>query len=500
MGSKRKSDEEMGSRGSKRPRTSHQSRQASSEDDVGNSANSQEPRPEADEQEKGEETARSGDGAQRGVVRSLHLSQLLRYAQDQEAQRNHQNHPAGPAPEASSEARYPRLPADVAPRPADEDAEIEVTKALGYMEEGSDQEVWNFVERLGGGTFGRACLWVKRNSTHTIIDRAVIKETYLERVDWADDSNWGDNKVPWEAHVHERLSRLDRGRRSIVHFRNHRLVTERAMFRLYMEFGSGGTLNDLIERHANLNDANMKAADGRRLEYHIPARFIWSAFEAMARAACLMKNGSVINASPAEWERLVHRDIKPANILIMHAPRPPADAWWPSLPLVKLGDFGMMVREDNKGFDNPSVLMNLGTELYCAPEQSKNHVQRENQRKYKVTPAADVFAIGKVVLCMMRLRNDTEKRRPSVQLDYTPYEFPEELGRRYGPELVKLVKRCMKPEPDRRISPERLLSKIQGYVESVEDDEGTPTPLKFQLPRPEEYLCEKKDLYELLSR
>lgn len=100
----------------------------------------------------------------------------------------------------------------------------------------------------------------------------------------------------------------------------------------------------------------------------------------------------------------------------------------------------------------------------------------------------------------MQLRNDTEKRHPSVQSDYKPYEFPEELGRRYGPELVKLVKRCMKPEPDKRISPERLLSKIQGYVESVEDDEGTPTPLKFKLPRPEEYLCEKKDLYELLSR
>ncbi|KAI7211122.1 hypothetical protein KC333_g7842 [Hortaea werneckii] len=493
MGSKRKSDEEMGSRGSKRPRTSHQSRQASSDDDVGNSANSQEPRPEAGE-------PRSSDGAQRGVVRSLHLSQLLRYAQDQEAQRNHQNHLAEFAPETSSEARYPRLPADVAPRPADKDAEIEITKALGYMEESSAPEEWNFVKCLGSGSFGRACLWVKRNSTHTIIDRAVIKENYLERVDWADDSNWGNDQVPWEAYVHERLSRLDRGRRSIVHFRNHRLVTERAMFRLYMEFGSGGTLNDLIERHANLNDANMKAADGRRLEYHIPARFIWSAFEAMARAACLMKNGSVINSSPAEWERLVHRDIKPANILIMHAPRPPADAWWPSLPLVKLGDFGMMVREDNKGFDNPSVVMNLGTELYCAPEQFSNHLQRENLLKYKLTPAADVFAIGKVVLCMMQLRNDTEKRKPSVQLDYKPYEFPEELGRRYGPELVKLVKRCMKPEPDKRISPERLLSKIQGYVESVEDDEGTPTPLKFQLPRPEDYLCEKKDLYELLSR
>ncbi|RMY48920.1 hypothetical protein D0865_07798 [Hortaea werneckii] len=280
-----------------------------------------------------------------------------------------------------------------------------------------------------------------------------------------------------------------------------RLITERAMFRLYMEFGSGGTLNDLIERHADLNETNMRAADGRRLEYHIPARFIWSAFEAMARAACLMKNDSVINARPTKWERLVRRDIKPANIFIMHAPRPPMDSWWPSLPLVKLGDFGMMVREDNKGYDNPSILMNRGTELYCAPEQFSNHLQRENLLKYKLTPAADVFAIGKVVLCMMQLRNDTEKRRPSVQADYEPYEIPKELERRNGQELLNPVKWCMRPSPRKRISPENLLYVIQEYVNDTEkDDEGTPTPLKFQLPNPKEYVSEKKDLYELLSR
>ncbi|RMY79248.1 hypothetical protein D0862_13213 [Hortaea werneckii] len=369
------------------------------------------------------------------------------------------------------------------------------------MEVGSDPEEWNFVESLGSGTFGRACLWVKRDSTHTIIDRAVIKETYLDRIDWADDWNWGDNQVPWEAYVHERLSGLDRGRRSIVRFRNYRVYAELAMFRLYMEFGSGGTLNDLIERHANLNDANMKAADGRRLEYHIPARFIWSAFESMARAACLMKNGSVINASPAKWERLVHRDIKPANIFIMHAPRPPVDSWWPSLPLVKLGDFGMMVREDNEGYENPSAFINRGTELYCAPEQSSRHLKRENEYKHKLTPAADVFAIGKVVLCMMQLLNDTEKRRPQAPRDYEPYDFPEELERRYGRDLVVLVKGCMRPNPEKRISPEKLLYDIQEYVNDMErDDEGTPTPLKFQLPSPEEYVSEKKDLYELLSR
>lgn len=101
----------------------------------------------------------------------------------------------------------------------------------------------------------------------------------------------------------------------------------------------------------------------------------------------------------------------------------------------------------------------------------------------------------------MQLQNDTDKRRPPVQLDYEPYEFPKELERRYGHEIVNLVKGCMRSNPYKRISPENLLYDIQEYVNDTEnDDEGTPTPLKFQLPRPEEYVSEKKDLYELLSR
>lgn len=101
----------------------------------------------------------------------------------------------------------------------------------------------------------------------------------------------------------------------------------------------------------------------------------------------------------------------------------------------------------------------------------------------------------------MQLWNDTNERSPPVELDFTPYDFPKELERRYGRELVNLVKSCMRPNPEKRISPENLLYDIQGYVNDIDrDDEGTPTPLKFQLPSPEEYVSEKQDLYELLSR
>ncbi|KAI7284147.1 hypothetical protein KC345_g2500 [Hortaea werneckii] len=497
--SKRKSDENTGFRGPKRPRTSRQRGQASSDGNTGNSASRQELRSDADEQDEGEEIAQSSNGAHRRISGALHLSKLLRFAQDAEAQLDHQTDSAEAVSGTPSEARYPPLPADVPARPARKTNQIESTKKLGYMEVGSAPEQWNFVKSLGRGTYGRACLWVKRDNSHAIIDRAVIKESYLSRKRWEDKWNWWDNQVPWEAHIHERLSRLDRGRRSIVQFRNYRVYPELAMFRLYMEFGCGGTLNDLIERHARIR--NTKAADGKKLNPYIPTRLIWSAFEAMARAACLMKSGSVIHSDPDNWERLVHRDIKPTNILIMHAPRPPADAWWPSLPLVKLGDFGLMVREDIKGYKNPSKRMNMGTGLYCAPEQLSTHLRRKNRYKHKLTPAADVFAIGKVIMCMMRLWNDSPNHSPPVQLDYEPYDFPEKLERRYGRDLVKLVKLCMRPNPEKRISPENLLYDIREYVNDMErDSEGTPTPLKFQLPSPEEYVNEKKDLYELLSR
>ncbi|KAI7171803.1 hypothetical protein KC316_g5680 [Hortaea werneckii] len=198
-GSKRKSDEDTRARGPKRPRTSHQSDQASGDGEVGNSASRQDSRPEADEQDTGEETARLSNEALQDEIDDLVRGHVLRAVHAQQAQADHQSDPVRVASEASSEARYPPLPADVASRPADEAAEIESTKKLGYMEAGSVPEEWNFVECIGTGTFGRACLWVKRNNTHTIIDRAVIKENYLETIEWADDLNWGDNRVPWEA-------------------------------------------------------------------------------------------------------------------------------------------------------------------------------------------------------------------------------------------------------------------------------------------------------------
>ncbi|RMZ02000.1 hypothetical protein D0860_07386 [Hortaea werneckii] len=339
---------------------------------------------------------------------------------------------------------------------------------LGYMEVGSAPEQWNFVKSLGRGTYGRACLWVKRDNSHNIIDRAVIKESSLSRKRWEDNWNW------WTI-------RLDRGRRSIVQFRNYRVFPELAMFRLYMEFGSGGTLNDLIERHARIRDT--KAADGKRLKPKLHTHTL--------RMVSLRGDGKGSMPDEVRQRHSFRSPYLAKTCSSRHQARKQ-----------QLGDFGMMVREDIKGYKNPSKQINMGTELYCAPEQLSTHTRRKNLYKHKVTPAADVFAIGKVVLCMMQLWNDTTNRSPPVKIDYEPYGFPDELERRYGQELVVLVRECMRPRPRKRISPENLLFAIQERVNSLEDieDEGTPTPLKFQLPGPEEYLSENRDLYELLSR
>lgn len=83
--------------------------------------------------------------------------------------------------------------------------------------------------------------------------------------------------------------------------------------------------------------------------------------------------------------KLVHRDVKPANIFFS---RPPGDG---RLPLVKLGDFGIMKWGDfhaslTTGTLTASSQKGLGTLKYMSPEQALNPKE--------VTPASDMFSFG----------------------------------------------------------------------------------------------------------
>jgi len=85
-----------------------------------------------------------------------------------------------------------------------------------------------------------------------------------------------------------------------------------------------------------------------------------------------MKRGALLyDLSPPDWQPVVHSDIKPGNVFLTK----PHHTIWPSVPQLKLGDFGGMTLIDQPGRCNPSSAMRRkGTMRYIAPVSSSRLV------------------------------------------------------------------------------------------------------------------------------
>jgi eukaryotic-like serine/threonine-protein kinase len=113
---------------------------------------------------------------------------------------------------------------------------------------------------------------------------------------------------------------------------------------------------------------------------------------------------------------LVHRDVKPHNLLLGHD------------GVLKLGDFGIAVGLEGTRFTMAGTV--LGTAAYLAPEQARGE---------HVTAAADVYALGLVLVEMLTGRPDR-----SARLDRVP------------PGLAHVVRRCLATDPAERPTADEL--------------------------------------------
>lgn len=95
----------------------------------------------------------------------------------------------------------------------------------------------------------------------------------------------------------------------------------------------------------------------------------------------LIKSFSAILAGMtyAHAQRRIHRDLKPENVLIVNG-----------TPMI--GDFGLGKRMDSDATDLTQTEMMMGTVAYMAPEQFTDAA--------RVTPSADVYALGKLFVHM----------------------------------------------------------------------------------------------------
>ncbi|MFJ6987350.1 MULTISPECIES: PQQ-binding-like beta-propeller repeat protein [unclassified Streptomyces] len=136
---------------------------------------------------------------------------------------------------------------------------------------------------------------------------------------------------------------------------------------------------------------------------------------------------------------VVHRDLKPSNVLL--AEDGP-----------KVIDFGISRPKDSELRTETGKL--IGTPPFMAPEQFR--------RPREVGPAADIFALGSVLVHAATGRGPFDSDSPYVVAYQVVHDEPDLTG---VPEtLAPLVLRCLAKEPDERPTPDELMRELRSVA------------------------------------
>jgi serine/threonine protein kinase/outer membrane protein assembly factor BamB len=157
---------------------------------------------------------------------------------------------------------------------------------------------------------------------------------------------------------------------------------------------------------------------------------------------------------------VVHRDLKPSNVLL--AEDGP-----------KVIDFGISRPKDSELRTETGKL--IGTPPFMAPEQFR--------RPREVGPAADVFALGSVLVHAATGRGPFDSDSPYVVAYQVVHDEPDLTG---VPEnLAPLVLSCLAKEPEERPSPDELMRELRSVAASYDTQAFIPAQRTGGIPGPE---------------
>ncbi|MER5179016.1 serine/threonine-protein kinase [Streptomyces sp. NPDC002896] len=158
---------------------------------------------------------------------------------------------------------------------------------------------------------------------------------------------------------------------------------------------------------------------------------------------------------------VVHRDLKPSNVLL--AEDGP-----------KVIDFGISRPKDSELRTETGKL--IGTPPFMAPEQFR--------RPREVGPAADIFALGSVMVHAATGRGPFDSDSPYVVAYQVVHDEPDLTG--VPEELAPLVLRCLTKEPEDRPTPDELMRELRSVAASYDTQAFIPAQRAGdQAPRPE---------------
>ncbi|MFJ8047467.1 serine/threonine-protein kinase [Streptomyces luteogriseus] len=157
---------------------------------------------------------------------------------------------------------------------------------------------------------------------------------------------------------------------------------------------------------------------------------------------------------------VVHRDLKPSNVLL--AEDGP-----------KVIDFGISRPKNSELRTETGKL--IGTPPFMAPEQFR--------RPREVGPAADVFALGSVMVHAATGRGPFDSDSPYVVAYQVVHDEPDLTG--IPASLAPLVARCLAKEPEDRPTPDELMRELRSVAASYDTQAFIPAQRTGDTPRPE---------------
>ncbi|WP_128802621.1 MULTISPECIES: serine/threonine-protein kinase [unclassified Streptomyces] len=146
---------------------------------------------------------------------------------------------------------------------------------------------------------------------------------------------------------------------------------------------------------------------------------------------------------------VVHRDLKPSNVLL-------ADDG------PKVIDFGISRPKDSELRTETGKL--IGTPPFMAPEQFR--------RPREVGPAADIFALGSVLVHAATGRGPFDSDSPYVVAYQVVHDEPDLTG--VPANLAPLLLRCLAKEPEDRPTPDELMRELRSVAASYDTQAFIP--------------------------
>lgn len=167
---------------------------------------------------------------------------------------------------------------------------------------------------------------------------------------------------------------------------------------------------------------------------------------------------------------VVHRDLKPSNVLL--AEDGP-----------KVIDFGISRPSDSELHTETGKL--IGTPPFMAPEQFR--------RPREVGPAADVFALGSVLVHAATGRGPFHSDSPYLVAYQVVHDEPDLTG--VPEELAGLVARCLAKEPEDRPTPDELMTALRSVSASYDTQAFIPaqreaSPFESEVQEPSDERAE----------